>query len=198
MTRILHLSDVHCRSDKLEKALEQLDYDLVTVSGDFECVDTARLFIEKARSPAVAVTGNLDNPGVSRLLREKNILIDGRVVEVSGLLIAGVGGMEVVGNLRMIKSRAPSRGVDILLTHHPPRGVLDKTFIGVNAGLEELWDLIKLLSPRFHLFGHIHESAGVIVSEDGVVFVNPGPLARGNCALIDVDTGQVEMCNINI
>lgn len=196
MARILHVSDVHCRNKWLERALTELDYDLVTSAGDFECVDTARLFLEKARKPAVAVTGNLDNPAVSRLLRSKNALIDGRIVEVAGLLIAGVGGMEVIGNVRMVKSRAPSTRVDILLSHHPPRGVLDETFIGVSAGLEELWDLIRILEPKYHLFGHIHESQGVVVGDNGVVFVNPGPLARGNCALIDLDTGDVEACRL--
>lgn len=196
VARVLHISDVHCRNDMLERALDRGDYDIVAATGDFECVDTVRLLLEKARGPVAAVTGNLDNPGVMRLLREREVLLDGRVREVAGLIFAGVGGVEVAGSIRMLKSRLPQRSVDILLTHHPPRGVLDRALIGVRAGLRELWDLIDLLAPRFHLFGHVHESPGALRGEKGTVFVNPGPLARGRCALIDTDTGSVELCSV--
>lgn len=197
MARILHVSDIHCQNDILKRVLAEEDYDLVVSTGDFECIDTARIFLENAKARALAVTGNLDNPGVARLLREKGALIDGRVIDVDGLLIAGVGGMEVLGNIRMIKSAAPSRPLDLLVTHHPPRGVLDKTFYGVNAGIEELWELINLLTPRYHLFGHIHESPGVLEGDGGVVFVNAGPLARGRYAVIDLEEGRVELREVN-
>ncbi|MCE4600850.1 MAG: metallophosphoesterase family protein [Desulfurococcales archaeon] len=192
MTRILHVTDIHCRNDKLRKVFDSASYDLVVSSGDFECVDTVELFLEEAGAPAVAVTGNIDNPGVARLLRAKGALLDGRMVEVEGLVFAGIGGMEVVGNIRMLQSLSPSSGVDVLVSHHPPRGVLDRTFIGLRAGLKELWDIISSLKPRVHVFGHIHESSG-FEERDGIIFVNPGPLAKGRYAVIDYDTGEVEL-----
>ncbi len=195
LTVILHVSDIHCRNAALERVLESEDYDIVVASGDFECVETAGILVEKTEGPAIAVTGNLDNPAVSRLLRSHGVLLDGRVSTVKGLRFAGVGGMDVVGSINMLKTLAPASQLDVLVSHHPPRGVLDRTFIGLHAGLKELWDIIKAFKPRLHLFGHIHESPGY-EERDGVLYVNPGPLARGRYAVIDYESGRVELKRI--
>ncbi len=192
MTRILHVSDIHCRNEMLRKVLSEEEYDLVVSTGDFECIEAAKLFIEQSKTPYIAVTGNLDHPMVARLLRKHNALIDGRIIEIKGLRVVGIGGMEVVGNINMVKSMAPTRRVHILVTHHPPRGVLDKTYIGLRAGLRELWDIIDLFKPKIHLFGHIHESSGII-EKNGIIFVNPGPLARGHYSIVDLNSGRVEL-----
>lgn len=192
MTVILHVSDIHCRNAALERVLDSEDYDIVVASGDFECVETAGILVEKAKGPAIAVTGNLDNPAVSRLLRSHGVLLDGRVSSVKGLRFAGVGGIDVVGSINMLKTLAPASRLDVLVSHHPPKGVLDRTFIGLHAGLKELWDIIKYFKPRLHLFGHIHESPGYKEIE-GVLFVNPGPLARGRYAVIEYESGIVDL-----
>ncbi len=51
---------------------------------------------------------------------------------------------------------------DVLITHGPPHGILDKTSDKVNAGCEELSKLFNtgVISPRIHIFGHIHEGYG--------------------------------------
>lgn len=49
---------------------------------------------------------------------------------------------------------------DILITHGPPMGIGDKTFMGQQVGCEELAEVVKLIKPKIHLFGHIHEAAG--------------------------------------
>ena len=46
--------------------------------------------------------------------------------------------------------------VDILVTHGPPFGILDKTNEGKNAGSELLLKEVLRLKPKLHLFGHIH------------------------------------------
>ena len=50
--------------------------------------------------------------------------------------------------------------VDIMLTHGPPRGILDLTFRGGPAGCENLLAAVKRVRPRVHVFGHIHEGRG--------------------------------------
>lgn len=62
-------------------------------------------------------------------------------------------------------------GTDILVTHGPPYGVLDKTHTGKNAGCADLLEKVKELSPKFHLFGHIHEAYGR-VKEATTEYVN--------------------------
>lgn len=50
---------------------------------------------------------------------------------------------------------------DILITHGPPKGILDRTFLGKRVGCEELTDVVTKIKPRYHIFGHIHEAYGV-------------------------------------
>lgn len=42
---------------------------------------------------------------------------------------------------------------------------------GSNVGCEELMKAIKRVKPKYHLFGHIHESYGVL-QLDGCTHVN--------------------------
>ncbi|MGL5957432.1 MAG: metallophosphatase domain-containing protein [Phocaeicola sp.] len=66
-------------------------------------------------------------------------------------------------------------GTDILITHGPAYGILDRTVGGDNVGCEELLSAIKSKKPRYHLFGHIHEGYGVF-EEDGTIFINGSSL----------------------
>jgi Icc-related predicted phosphoesterase len=60
---------------------------------------------------------------------------------------------------------------DILITHGPPVGILDRTFRGTETGCADLLARVKVVKPRLHLFGHIHEAAGVVETPD-TLFVN--------------------------
>ena len=74
-------------------------------------------------------------------------------------------------------------GIDILVTHSPPHGILDEVtellpFVAsavrgrdAHVGCEELRKAVERLQPRLHVFGHIHESYGR-ESRHGVAFVN--------------------------
>lgn len=53
------------------------------------------------------------------------------------------------------------QNTDILITHGPPSGILDRTISGSNAGCGDLLKKIELIKPKYHLFGHIHEAYGV-------------------------------------
>lgn len=50
---------------------------------------------------------------------------------------------------------------DVLVTHGPPRGVLDETSTGENVGCDDLLRRVEGIKPRLHVFGHIHEAYGV-------------------------------------
>jgi Icc-related predicted phosphoesterase len=50
--------------------------------------------------------------------------------------------------------------LDLLVTHGPPQGILDRTFLGPRVGCEELRQAVLARPPRLHVFGHIHEDAG--------------------------------------
>lgn len=60
---------------------------------------------------------------------------------------------------------------DVLITHGPPRDILDRAAHGENVGCDDLREAVLRIRPKLHVFGHIHESAGQQVV-DGVRFVN--------------------------
>lgn len=59
----------------------------------------------------------------------------------------------------------------VLITHGPPFGILDKTTRGEHVGCEELLKKINKIQPRLHVFGHIHECFGRKICK-GTEFVN--------------------------
>jgi len=61
--------------------------------------------------------------------------------------------------------------VDVLITHGPTYGILDKVIGGENVGCEELKKVIDKISPQFHVCGHIHEAYGTQVI-DGTSYIN--------------------------
>lgn len=60
---------------------------------------------------------------------------------------------------------------DVLITHGPPAGILDHTRRGDPAGCADLLERVSVVKPKLHLFGHIHEAAGVMQTPD-TLFVN--------------------------
>jgi len=191
--RVLHVSDVHCATDKLVRVLRSEEYDIVIASGDFECVDTAEA-LANASSDVFAVTGNMDNAAVYRKLSSIGVLLDGRVAVFEELYVAGVGGLDFKGSLARLQRELEElkARVAILVTHHPPRGILDEPREGLHIGLSEISNLVERLKPRLHLFGHVHERPGYLAKGE-TLYVNAGPLKRGYYALIETQGMTVKI-----
>ena len=60
---------------------------------------------------------------------------------------------------------------DILITHGPPYGILDKTVYGQAVGCENLLEIVQKVQPKLHIFGHIHEAYGKKKLK-GTTFIN--------------------------
>ena len=60
---------------------------------------------------------------------------------------------------------------DILITHVPPQHILDKNGREELCGCPHLTPRVKEIKPRYHIFGHIHESYGHC-EKDGVSYIN--------------------------
>lgn len=62
---------------------------------------------------------------------------------------------------------------NILITHCPPYGILDKLYDNKCVGDKVLLDCIntRLKSLKYHAFGHIHEANGLLI-KDGVTYIN--------------------------
>jgi Calcineurin-like phosphoesterase len=99
---------------------------------------------------------------------------DGRVVDAAGLRLAGLGGCLryrdganqysdrqqarrawVLRGRARLRSQRDGRGVDVLLTHAPPRGVGDGDD-PPHRGFTALHGLVDALRPTAMLHGHVH------------------------------------------
>ena len=60
---------------------------------------------------------------------------------------------------------------EVLVTHGPPLGVLDRVQSGEQVGCPLLLRRVQQIRPKVHLFGHIHEGYGE-VDQDETRFVN--------------------------
>lgn len=66
---------------------------------------------------------------------------------------------------------------ELLITHGPPYGILDRTFFGAAVGCEELLEVVHAIRPRVHVFGHIHEAYGQF-EKDGTLYINASVLDK--------------------
>jgi Icc-related predicted phosphoesterase len=81
---------------------------------------------------------------------------------------------------------------DILITHGPPFGVMDKTSRGEHVGSKSLSHRLLDLKLKAHVFGHIHEGYGQEYQGYSSIDVNdPNPKPFGhlsvNCSLMNQD-----------
>lgn len=66
----------------------------------------------------------------------------------------------------------------VLITHGPPKNILDTTHKGHNVGCADLMNVINTLTQlKLHVFGHIHEAYGIQV-QGNCTFVNASILDR--------------------
>ena len=69
------------------------------------------------------------------------------------------------------------QNVDVLITHTPPRGILDVSSRGDVLGCPHLTDRLKSVKPALHCFGHVHHSSGH-QSVGGTTHVNASVIGK--------------------
>jgi Icc-related predicted phosphoesterase len=90
---------------------------------------------------------------------------------------------EFTKDRRRLYARIP-KDTDVLVTHGPPYGILDLALGShLHQGCRELLDAVTRISPKLHVFGHIHGAYGMFRSEH-TTFVN--------ASLLGVDGGLDE------
>ncbi|KAH8428015.1 metallophosphatase domain-containing protein [Aspergillus melleus] len=83
-------------------------------------------------------------------------------------------------------------GVDVMLTHGPPYGILDQVVPGhESVGCEHLYRAAERAKPRVHVFGHIHEGYGARRFEwsthnRSMIQVDESTAREERCAYVDV------------
>jgi len=117
---------------------------------------------------------------------ERCIYLEDSSVNINGINIYGSPWQPEIGDwafglphgkpLREVWKKIPKE-TDILITHGPPYGILDKNFTGQGCGCGELLAAVNIICPAVHIFGHIHEGYGV-ENQNGTTFIN-----ASNCNL---------------
>lgn len=160
----------------------------------------------------VVIAGNHDLPferwpDVSRGLLTNCHYLQDEEIEIEGLRIYGSPWQPEFFNWAFNLKRGRRlaekwakipEGIDILMTHGPPHGILDRTEEGQWVGCKDLRVRVEFIKPAFHLFGHIHEAYGALgpgVDGGSTTFVNAsihqhltGKIAK--CWVFDFDKGE--------
>ncbi|KAL8869514.1 MAG: hypothetical protein Q9198_007863 [Flavoplaca austrocitrina] len=87
--------------------------------------------------------------------------------------------------------------IDILLTHGPPAGILDRTSRGDDVGCEHLLRAVRRCRPRLHCFGHIHEGWGAqrnnwIHGNSASLPVDQQQMLKDRCAYVNISQGGID------
>ena len=166
--KILCVSDEECPALWDYYVPGRLDgYDLIISCGDLSASYLSFL-VTMAKCPVLYVHGNHDG-SYSKKPPEGCDCIDGHVVEYNGVRFLGLGGCpwyhpgahqytEQDMRRRIDKTRFAlwkSHGVDVVVTHAPPRGVGDLDD-PAHMGFKALRTLLALRKPQYLLHGHVH------------------------------------------
>jgi len=191
MISICHISDTHETHRKLHIPYS----DILIHSGDFtfqgdlgKVKEFLSWFDAQQSRYRVLIAGNHDKsfhktPDLTKLLLSEFpeiTYLENSGTEIEGIKIWGSPYTPTFGhgwafncNIDKIQNHWDLIPTDtqILVTHGPPFGILDKTAYGDLVGCESLLQTVKKIKPELHLFGHIHEGYGLLF-EDGITFSN--------------------------
>lgn len=174
MTRIIAFSDMHrARRCAAEIVAAAAKADLVIGAGDFavmrEGLAEAMALLEPIAEKAVYVPGNAESAEELRAATTATVL-HGEAAERSDLTIFGIGyGVPVTPfgawscDLTEAEAEELLAGMgkaDILVSHSPPKGVVDRTSAGLSVGSAAVRATIERHQPALCLCGHIHDSWG--------------------------------------
>lgn len=172
----------------------------LTTFGDRERIQMMADAVRLEGVPCYFVPGNCDAMPVDGALDGCSNL-HGRVVELEGWLLAGLGGSlpcpshtpdelkeaAFAGLLESIKQACAERADRlILVSHQPPYGTAaDRLSSGRHTGCRALRAFVDEVQPACCLTGHIHEAASR-TRVGRTLLLNPGPFTQGNVAVVDL------------
>lgn len=182
MMRLVCISDTHL------KQVEVPDGDVLVHAGDFtgrgSLTEIHQFNVWLSRLPhqhKVVIAGNHDfgfqtDPALSKSILSNAIYLQDEMLNIEGKLFYGSPWQPWFHNWAF---NLPRRGeelqrrwssipenIDVLITHGPPFGILDKTDRGEPVGCELLRAELDRVKPKVHVFGHIHEDYGQFVQNE--------------------------------
>jgi Icc-related predicted phosphoesterase len=188
--RFVFISDTHLRHTFVVP-----EGDVLVHCGDFTMMGDARQIVRfdegLAKRPheyKIVVAGNHelgfeDAPQAAQMLLKTPMYLQDFSILVEGLKIYGSPwtpwfndwgfgfpkGPKGRSRAKETWAKIPD-DVDVLVTHGPPRGILDLAG-REHVGCEDLLEAVKRVKPKVHAFGHLHESYGTLRKGE-TLFVN--------------------------
>lgn len=170
--KIIALADTH----SCHRQVEVPDGDILIFAGDVtlrgnrdELRDFAEWANELPHKHKIVIAGNHDFCFKKYREESEEILSPMYYLEDSGIVIEDIwiwgtpwtlqySNWAFMGDEAKLGEKFDIPMVDILISHGPPKNMLDKTMIdGEHAGSLALW---SVPTPKLHIFGHIHEGYG--------------------------------------
>lgn len=191
--RLLLFSDLHSDFRTASKLVElSNEVDIVVGAGDF-CI--GRRGLEKIinalvgiTKPAVLVPGNSESDdqliNACRVWESARVL-HGTQVTIEDITFFGIGGgipVTPFGSwsydfsedeaFELLRDCPPGC---ILISHSPPKGVVDQSSDGRSLGSLAVRETIESKQPALAVCGHIHGSAGLARRLEETTVINAGP-----------------------
>jgi len=190
--RILHISDTHGLHRSIQDKYPMPDADILIHTGDFtdqgmpeEWADFDAWLGKQPFQHRIVICGNHEHKspvdlGETKKLLSNALVLEHELVEILGLRIFGSSWVPGHKSAAPGDTEVPHRfneipeGVDILLTHGSPFGIMDYCELGSLphwGGSKALHKEILRAKPAVHLFGHMHEQRGVWQHRAGEPFI---------------------------
>jgi len=192
--QLLLISDTHSQHHKLKLP----STDLLIHAGDIssrgskdEVINFLNWFEKQDAEHKIFIAGNHDFFFENATEEEINAIIPTNITYLndSGITIEDINiwgspvqpwfhnwafnrerGEEIIKHWKLIP-----KNTDILITHGPAYGILDRTIGNELVGCEDLLERVKEIKPKLFVFGHIHEAYGMKHAH-GIDFVNASVL----------------------
>lgn len=188
--KVVAISDTHCK----EVWLDLPKGDILIHCGDFHITTFAELeyanrwFGQQDFKHKIYGAGNHDTyiehigKDMTKSLFTNVTYLEDEMIEIEGLRIYGSPWSPAFNqwsfmkprqslDLKRIWEKIPEK-LDILVTHCPPYGILDRNLSDFRCGCEVLAREIINKKPKRHLFGHIHKYGGQSITQANVDFYN--------------------------
>jgi Icc-related predicted phosphoesterase len=179
--KIVAISDTHGKHQNL--VLPKADMlihagDVSSRGKETEVIEFLKWFSETDFTYKIFIAGNHDfyferfgDEMINQLIPANVIYLNDNGIEIEGIKIWGspispwfydwAFNRHRGNDIKKHWDKIP-QNVDILITHGPVFGILDKTIRNENVGCKDLLEKIEILNPKFHICGHIHEAYGQV------------------------------------